>query len=607
MRIDRTSLQLLSLAVILSVSTFSDSCAQGRRKVRPAPSGAALERAFPRLTFTRPVDLQNAGDGSNRIFVVEQKGRILVFPNDQNVPQSKLFLDIIARVKSTGNEEGLLGLAFHPDFKHNGWFFVDYTKPTAGPGVSQTTISRFKVSAGDPDAADPASETIILQITQPYENHNGGQIVFGPDGYLYIAMGDGGSGGDPQGNAQNRRALLGKILRIDVDHPAGGLNYGIPPDNPFTGNLQGWREEIWTWGMRNPWRFSYDRETDRWWCGDVGQNLYEEVDILRKGCNYGWNVMEGTHCYSPSSGCDTTGLTFPLLDYGRSVGACVTGGFVYRGSRAPELTGAYIYGDYVSGRVWALRYDGTRVTENVELTGTGNISSFGVDEKRELYLCEFDGHLYRFAQSSSGRIRVNAAPLDFGAVPVNGSKTLPLLVSNDGIDALAVNAAGITGPDSGAFASDFTDARILPPGGSTTLDLSFSPKRSGSFAATLSLASSDSASPSIAVPLTGTGASVTNVSDVSPGRFDLHPVYPNPVRALAGIPATIEYEVGERYFVDIGVYDLLGSCVQQAFEGMRDPGLFTLRIDAGRLRAGTYLVEMRAGNRRQFRKMTIDN
>ncbi len=606
MRHARILLRLLLPAAILSISILSVSCAQGRRKISPKASAVPLERAFPHLSFTRPVDLQNAGDGTNRIFVVEQKGRILVFPNDQNTPQAKLFLDIVSRVKSTGNEEGLLGLAFHPDFRNNGYFFVDYTRPTTGAGVSQTTISRFKVSAADPDAADPASETIILQITQPYENHNGGQIVFGPDGFLYIAMGDGGSGGDPLGNGQNRKVLLGKILRIDVDHPSGGNAYGIPADNPFVGNLQGWREEIWTWGMRNPWRFSYDRETGRWWCGDVGQNLWEEVDILRKGCNYGWNVMEGTHCYSPSTGCDTTGLTPPVLDYGRTLGACVTGGFVYRGAQAPALTGAYIYGDYVSGRVWALRYDGTRVTENTELIGTGNISSFGMDEKRELYLCEFDGRLYRFARSSSGRIKVDAANLDFGAVPANGSKTLPLHISNEGADPLAIDAAAISGADSAAFTTDFTGARIIQPGESTLVNVSFLPRRTGSFSALLTVASSDSASPAIDIPLEGTGTPLTGVSEGFPSGFRFLSLYPNPVAPGTGARATIEYELPARTPVDVGVFDLRGARVRQAFEGMRDPGRHSLQVDPEQLRSGVYLVRLRAGALSKTRMLIVD-
>jgi len=357
-----------------------------------------IENAFPKLSFSRPVDLQHAGDGSGRLFVVEQEGRILVFPNNPGVETAGVFLDIRDRVNDEGNEEGLLGLAFHPSYETNGWFYVNYT--AADP--RRTVIARYSVSGADPSKADPSSERIILTFAQPYSNHNGGQLAFGPDGFLYIGTGDGGSGGDPQNNAQNRSSLLGKMLRIDVDNPQGGSAYGIPTDNPFVGNGSGWAEEIYAWGLRNPWRFSFDTATGRLWAGDVGQNRYEEVDIIEKGRNYGWRIMEGFACYNPQSGCDQSGLAKPIVEYGRDQGASITGGYVYRGAGVPKLRGKYVYADFVTGRIWGLTYNTpTDFTNETILNSGKNIASFGVDESGEMYLCSFDGSIYRFTPTVS--------------------------------------------------------------------------------------------------------------------------------------------------------------------------------------------------------------
>lgn len=375
---------------LISVLLFTSCTSQAQFQV---------EVAFPNLTFTRPVDLQHPGDGTNRLFVLEQPGYIRVFENNPSVTSAGVFLDITDRVNSSGNEEGLLGLAFHPDFETNGYFYVNYT---ANP-PRRTVISRFKVSASDPNVADKSSEKIILTFSQPFSNHNGGQITFGPDGYLYIGTGDGGSGGDPQRNGQNTKTLLGKLLRIDVNKTAGGKEYAIPSDNPFVGNTAGQMEEIYAWGLRNPWRFSFDPETNMLWTGDVGQNKLEEIDIIEKGKNYGWNVMEGTQCYSPSTGCDTTGLVKPVWEYGRSLGVSVTGGFVYRGKNVPELVGEYIYADFGSGRIWGIRMNGSTPV-NRDLVASGmQISSFGVDRNNELYICTFSsgGRIYRFKPTTT--------------------------------------------------------------------------------------------------------------------------------------------------------------------------------------------------------------
>lgn len=352
--------------------------------------------AFPSLSFDQPVDLQHPDDGSGRLFVVENAGIVRVFENDSSANDAPVFLDITDRVDDSGTEEGLLGLAFHPDFEENGYFYVNYT----ASNPDRTIISRFQVSEQNTDQAEEASEQEILTFDQPYSNHNGGQLAFGPDGYLFIAVGDGGAG-DPQENGQDRSTLLGSILRIDVDGQENGNNYAIPPDNPFAENGEGYREEIYAYGLRNPWRFSFDEETNRLWAADVGQNEYEEINIIESGKNYGWNIMEGMHCFDPPEDCDQSGLELPVWEYDHSEGISVTGGFVYRGPTLENLTGRYIYGDYGSGKIWALEHDGSEDPENTELLEVDfQIPSFGTDANNELYILGFDGDIYRFEEIS---------------------------------------------------------------------------------------------------------------------------------------------------------------------------------------------------------------
>jgi glucose/arabinose dehydrogenase len=346
---------------------------------------------FPYLSFNQPVGIYHAGDDSDRLFVLERSGTILAFEKSSVTNTTYVFLDLRDRVNSAGSEEGLLGLAFHPDFESNGYFYVDYT--AADP--RRTVIARYQVDPSNPNQVNKSTEHIILQIGQPFANHNGGQLAFGPDSYLYIAMGDGGSGGDPFKNAQNRSSLLGKILRIDIDQETSPLNYSIPSDNPFVGNTQGYREEIYAYGLRNPWRFSFDAATGALWAADVGQNDWEEIDIVEKGKNYGWNIMEGNHCYPPgTTSCETSGLEPPIWEYSHSVGESITGGFVYRGTMLP-LNGRYIYGDFESGRIWSLQYYNTTTPINSELLDTDLlIASFGVGQDNELYICDYNGRIY---------------------------------------------------------------------------------------------------------------------------------------------------------------------------------------------------------------------
>ncbi len=356
--------------------------------VSSVPAQVRVVNRFPKLTFNLPVGLYAPSDGTNRLFILEQEGVIRVVQNDSTAGVAHTFLNLRRKVIS-GGEMGLLGLAFHPKYAANGYFYVDYTRDKP----LRTVISRFRVSSSNPDSADPASEAILLEQRQPFVNHNGGQLAFGPDGYLYIAFGDGGSGGDPYGNGQSTSTWLGKILRIDVDGSDSSHPYAIPPDNPFHGDRSK-MQEIYAYGLRNPWRFSFDGRTI--WCGDVGQDIWEEIDTIVAGGNFGWNIMEGKHCFQPPSGCNTSGLILPILDYKHVKRRCsITGGFVYRGKEVPALRGKYVYADFCTGEIWALTP--SPLSERLLLNTDTAISTFGVDSAGELYFCDYTyGKIYKF-------------------------------------------------------------------------------------------------------------------------------------------------------------------------------------------------------------------
>jgi len=345
-----------------------------------------LVNAFPALSFSSPLFLTYAPGDPTRVFVVEQRGTIQVFENNPAVATMAEFLDIQARVDA-GGEQGLLGLAFDPDYANNGFFYVNYT---SGSGGLHTVVSRFQVTA-NPEVADDTSETILLQFDQPFSNHNGGWIGFGEDGHLYIASGDGGSGGDPSGNGQSLTTVLGKILRITT---AGG----IPADNPFVGMGGGVRGEIWAYGLRNPWRAGFDRANGDLWCGDVGQGDREEVDLIVRGGNYGWDLFEGNREYDNPDNIDIDTTERPVIDYGRGQGSTVVGGYVYRGPGVPTLAGHYVYADFGSGRIWALLWNGSSVVSNTEIASVGAPASFGEDFAGELHICSFDGNIYRLEE-----------------------------------------------------------------------------------------------------------------------------------------------------------------------------------------------------------------
>ena len=355
----------------------------------PNPQAYAWQPVATNLD--QPIGIFNAGDGSNRLFIIEQTGKIRIL--EDGLPLTDPFLDITDRVGSHGSERGLLGLAFHPNYAQNGNFYVNYTDKGGN-----TVIARYSVSKNEPNQADHNSEKLLLHIQQPFPNHNGGEVAFGPDGFLYLGLGDGGNGGDPYGNGQSLNTLLGKILRIDVDQ---GQLYAIPSDNPFANG--GGKPEIWAYGLRNPWRFSFDRQTGDLYIGDVGQDQWEEIDFLPAGTpggsNFGWNFFEGLHPYGDQKPPSGLVVVDPVTEYNHDLGCSVTGGFVYRGQALPEWQGIYLYGDYCSGRVWGLHRTAQGDWQSSQVFDSlGPITSFGEDETGEVYLAVHSGIIYRLVK-----------------------------------------------------------------------------------------------------------------------------------------------------------------------------------------------------------------
>jgi glucose/arabinose dehydrogenase len=365
----------------------------------PTASPAPLPTVAPRFSLSLkpfakveggPLAIAAPDDGTGRLFVAAQDGRIWVVKTDGSTLSDPL-VDLTSLVKS-GGEQGLLGLALHPGFPADPRFYVDFTNADG-----DTVVASLTIDPANPNRADPATIKQVLFQKQPYANHNGGALAFGPDGDLYVSFGDGGSGGDPQGNGQNTKVLLGKILRLDVDGGVGGAPYAIPAGNPFAAG--GGAPEVWLYGLRNPWRMSFDRATGDLWIGDVGQGLYEEVDVARAGVgglNFGWNRMEASHCYNAPV-CSSDGLTPPVSEYGRNIGSTVIGGYVYRGSAVPRADGFYLFADYGSGRFFAIGAGVTTLVDPVVVGNgdTGVISAFGQDVAGELYVTLLDGAVAR--------------------------------------------------------------------------------------------------------------------------------------------------------------------------------------------------------------------
>jgi glucose/arabinose dehydrogenase len=407
---------LVLVSISITVLALSVPAVAQQNKVRKQAPGKgslpelATKVAFPNLRFDRPVAFDYPDDGSNLFFVNEQHtATIWSFPNERTTGDKKLFLKLPDPI-NRGNEEGLLGLAFHPKYKENKQFFVYYSADDKGH--RRSVVSRFLASSNDPRTAEPASEVRIwVSADDPFENHNGGHIAFGPDGYLYITLGDGGAADDPMSSGQNPRDWFASILRIDVDHPSNGKPYGIPKDNPAlrARKFAHWAPEVYCIGLRNVWKFSFDRQTGELWAGDVGQNLWEMVHKIENGGNYGWSIREAFHPFQPQrrQRQDAAAkIQPPIVEYPHAPsadrpdsGLSITGGFVYRGKRIPALTGVYVYGDYDSGRIWGLRYDKGKPIENGELIDLKqgrklNIASFGEDSQGELYILAFDGQIH---------------------------------------------------------------------------------------------------------------------------------------------------------------------------------------------------------------------
>jgi glucose/arabinose dehydrogenase len=385
--------RFLHLFVIASLLVLVTACGGGGGTLTtnpPPPSGTPTIALTPFVSgLSTPVDFQTPDDGSGRIFIVQQSGTIRIVSGGSLLPTP--FLDISSRINFDGGEQGLLGLAFHPSYSQNKRFYLNYDR-LSGSQI-QTVIAEYQLTA-DPNAADPASERILLTVNQPFSNHKAGQMAFGPDGFLYIAFGDGGSGGDPMGNGQNRGTLLGKVARIGVDPPfTSGLQYVIPADNPFVGTTD--RGEIWAYGFRNPWRFSFEKGGTRLFVADVGQDKFEEIDLVQKGLNYGWNTMEGSHCFTPATGCNMTGLTLPIVDYDHSEGVTVIGGYVYHGTAISSLAGAYIFGDFSNGKIWELTESSGTWTRTQLLNSGKNMSAFGQDAAGELYVVDYSGSVFK--------------------------------------------------------------------------------------------------------------------------------------------------------------------------------------------------------------------
>jgi glucose/arabinose dehydrogenase len=390
----RRSISVFVAIGFLAFITFSVwSCGSGYSSpshVQPPPPGA-FELVQVASGFSSPLDVEQPDDNTGRLFVVEQGGHVQIIQSD-GTRAAAPFLDVTGRAGFTsGGETGLLGLAFHPNYASNGHFYVNYSRNNGSQ--LQTVIAEFTASAANPNSVDPTTENILLTVDQPTPQHKGGCLAFGKDGFLYIGLGDGGPEEDPSGNGQNTNLLLGKILRIDVDSAhSPGLNYAIPPSNPFVNG--GGRAEIWLYGLRNPYRFSFESVSGDLLIGDVGQNSYEEVDRItpsQGGANLGWNVMEASHCFNPPTGCSTAGLTMPIFEYDHTQGdKCIIGGHVYYGAKMPSLGGAYVFGDFISGRMWVLTASGATITRTFLFNVAANdISAIGQDQMGELYVARY--------------------------------------------------------------------------------------------------------------------------------------------------------------------------------------------------------------------------
>lgn len=524
--------------------------------------------------FTSVVDITNAGD--DRLFVVEKAGRIRILQADGNINATP-FLDIDALISSSG-ERGLLGLAFHPDYANNGYFFVNYTNNSG-----HTVVARYQVSSGDPDVADTGSATILLTINQPFSNHNGGDLAFGPDGYLYICSGDGGDGGDPQDNGQETATLLGKIIRIDVDNGPGtapdyamGQNYTVPASNPLADGPGGTLDEIWALGLRNPWRFSFDRLTGDMWIGDVGQGLWEEIDFEPAGSpgglNYGWRCYEGNQTYNTTDCGPASEYTFPVHDYDHNDGSCsVTGGFVYRGADFPLLYGLYLYTDYCSGRIWSLEnVDGSWVNEELFQDATGQFVTMGEDYRGELYIGNQSGELYQIREISCAR----ELTVDDNAIPEDTYSANETLISSGTVE----SGTSVT----------FTAGELvrLAPG--------FHAEADSEFLAQISACAPETNALVAEIPGPAERLQAIPVSNLK--------LFPNPVRS----ETTIQYQLPVASEVEIMIWNIHGQLMARPLPAqVQEAGIYQLPFRTQALPAGVYMTVLRTGAAQEVLRMEI--
>lgn len=537
----------------------------------------SLVPAYPNLTFVRLMDIQAPPDGSDRLFTVEKDGIIRILPLDSEATEAPVFLDIQNAVITSG-DFGLQSIAFHPEFATNGYFFVHYSRS----GPNRSVISRFQRSASNPEIADPQSELVLLEVNQPATNHNGGQILFGPDGYLYIPFGDGGSQHDPDEHGQDLTTLLSAILRIDVDNPNEGLNYGIPEDNPFVGNLEGYREEIYAYGFREPWKSSFG-PNGKFWVADVGQDDREEVNWVTLGGNYGWDVAEGELCHEPSVGCDMGGMQAPAWHYSHSDGSSITGGYVYSNAEDGcfELLDKYIFADYVSNAVWAVTYDDQAVTNHETLLPNAgiSISTFGIDNNGTVYMSSYGGSstIHKFACSNEPPLPVELTSFD--AVG-NGSS-----VHLNWETASELNNAGFEVQIKAAGKDHFEAITFIDGAGTTNEPQSYSHTVANVIPGAYQFRLKQ-------IDFDGTFA-FSDIAEVQLAISETHsisPLHPNPFNPTTQFTLAVR----NTQQVQIDVYDLSGRHIQRLFVGLMTPdGNQQVVWDADATPSGVYYIRIK--------------